>query len=198
MLLHDFALAGCLVVDATQVKHAMNDYASQLVGQWDSERLGVGGDGVERDDHIAADAARGAVVEGNDVGVVVVAEKLAVDADDVLVVAEDVGQPSRVLAVGRRDPLNPVAQFFGVDRDGSDSLKLDVYFSRHGVLPQKHTKLVNSPQTAVRNAKKNFSDRNGAGARNGLKGHNPTISAIFEPLRIENLPPSRVVARAKS
>ena len=69
---HQLTLTGAFVVEAAEVEDAVDDDAVQFLVVRLAELLGVGAHGVERDDEVAADGVAFAIVEGDDVGVVVV------------------------------------------------------------------------------------------------------------------------------
>ena len=79
---------------AAQVEDAVYDDAVQLVFEALSVFLGVAFDGVEADEYVAAYPVAFGVVEGDDVGVVVVLQVLPVDFQDAAVVAKDVADLS--------------------------------------------------------------------------------------------------------
>lgn len=98
--LHDFALAGSLVVDAAEVEYTVYDDAVQLLIIFGGKLLAVALHRVETDEEVATDDIALGIVEGDDVGVVVVLQELAVDLEDALVVAEDVAHVAHLLAIG--------------------------------------------------------------------------------------------------
>ena len=105
--LHDLAFAGPLVVDADEVEDAVNDDAVELVVVVLAELPGIGAHGVEADEEVAAHNIALAIVEGDDVGVVVVPQVLAVDLKNLVIVAEDVGHVAHTLAVGAGHVAHP-------------------------------------------------------------------------------------------
>ena len=96
---HYFALARPLVVDAHKVQNAVYDDAVQLVVVSLAKLLGIGAHRVEADKQVAAQHIALAVVEGDDVGVIVVLEVLAVHLEYLFVVAEHVGHLAHALVV---------------------------------------------------------------------------------------------------
>lgn len=88
MLFHNFSLSRSLVVDATQMQHAMDNHTQQFRVIRLGELLRIGANGVKRNHHITTDATAIAIVEGDDVGVIVVLEIFAVGVEYVLVVAK--------------------------------------------------------------------------------------------------------------
>ena len=97
--LHDFALARALVVDATKVQDAVDDDAVQLFVVRAAKLLGIAAHGVERDDDVAIDGVALIVVEGDDVGEIVVAQILAVDFEYLLVVDKEIAYLSHFSAM---------------------------------------------------------------------------------------------------
>ena len=78
----------------------MGQNAVQLANRILAELLGIGRNGFERNVDVAADHSALGVVEGNDVGEVIVVEEFAVHPKDSFIVGQDVGQRSRNFAVG--------------------------------------------------------------------------------------------------
>ena len=95
---HDFALARTLVVDAAQVQDAMDDDAVQLGVIRGIELFGIGAHRVEADKQVARNAVSFGIVEGDDVGVIIVLQVLAVHLQYLLIGAEDVGYFGRRLS----------------------------------------------------------------------------------------------------
>ena len=89
------------------MENAVDDDAVELFVIVLSELLGVGTDGVERYDDVAADYSRFVVVEGDDIGLVVVAEVFVVHFEYFLVVNEHVAHFTHLVAVGCCDGTNP-------------------------------------------------------------------------------------------
>ena len=98
--LHDGSFAWPLVVDAAEVEYAMYDHAVQLLVIVLAIGSGIGGYGIERDDKVAVELVALAVVEGDNVGEIVVLEILTVDLEDFLVGAEEVAHLAYCLAIG--------------------------------------------------------------------------------------------------
>lgn len=107
MLFHNFSLSRSFVVDATQVKHAMDNHTQQFRVIRLGELLRIGANGVERNHHITTDATAIAVVEGDDVGVIVVLEKFAVGVEYVLVVSKNIRQRPHPLSERSGNFFNP-------------------------------------------------------------------------------------------
>ena len=97
--LHDFALARALVVDATKVQDAVDDDAVQLFVVRTAKLQGIAAHGVEGDDDVAIDGVALIVVEGDDVGEIVVAQILAVDFEYLLVVDKEIAYLSHFSAM---------------------------------------------------------------------------------------------------
>ena len=86
----------------------MDDDTVQFVKERCAYLLGVGGNRVERYVNIAIHACARGIIKGDDVGIVVVLEKLLIDSKDLLVVAEDIVEVAHrvaVLSCGALDPL---------------------------------------------------------------------------------------------
>ena len=121
--LHQFALARSFIIEAAEMQNAMNDDAVQLLFIGKTQSFGVCANRVEADEEVAADEFRtAAVVEGDDVGVVVVLQELTIDAEYFFVIDEYVVDVASATAIGSR---------YGTDPRCDDSLvdgrHLDVY-----------------------------------------------------------------------
>ena len=77
--------------------------------------FGVGADRIQADEEVAAQAVALAVVESDDVRVVIVLQVLAVHLQDLLVRAEDVGYFADSLPVGGGNGLDPLRGFAFLD-----------------------------------------------------------------------------------
>ena len=113
--LHQFALAGTLVVDAAKVQDAVDDDAVQFFIIILFKQFGIGANGVQRDDQVAVQGVALVVIESDDVGVVVVTQVLTVHRQDVLVVTEQVTHLADLLAVGGCHTANPRRGFASFD-----------------------------------------------------------------------------------
>ena len=92
-----------------KVKHTVNHHTQQLFLISLAEHFGIAAHRVERDKHISGDSAARGVVESDNIGVVIVLQKLAVHFQDFLIVAEDIGKRAHRLIESAGDSLNPAA-----------------------------------------------------------------------------------------
>ena len=91
-LLHNLPFSRPFVIDAAKVQDAVDDDAVQLPFVVIAGKLfGVGAYRIQADEEVAAQAVAFAVVESDDVRVVIVLKVLAVHFEDFLVRTEDVG-----------------------------------------------------------------------------------------------------------
>lgn len=97
--LHYFTLAGAFIVDAAKVEDTVNDDTMELALIGSTHQFGIGGYGVERQEYVAADTASACIVEGDDVGVIIVTKKLAVDLENLFISTEDIVDRTEQLAV---------------------------------------------------------------------------------------------------
>ena len=93
----------------------MDDDTVQLVEEWCANLFGVGGNRVKRYVNIAIHACARGIIKGDDVGIVVVLEKLLIDSKDLLVVAEDIVEVAHRVAVLSCGALDPLFDFAEVD-----------------------------------------------------------------------------------
>ena len=85
----------------------MDDHTVQFFIVWPTEFVGIGKDGVERDDDVAVQDLSLAVVEGDDVRIVVVAEELLVLLENRVVIDEQIADFTDLLALGFSHLANP-------------------------------------------------------------------------------------------
>ena len=93
----------------------MDDDTVQFVEEWCAYLFGVGGNSIERDIDVAIHACARGIIKGDDVGIVVVLEKLLIDSKDLLVVAEDIVEVAYRVAVLGCGALNPLLDFADVN-----------------------------------------------------------------------------------
>ena len=85
----------------------MDEDAQQFMVKRGGNHLRVAPHGVKRDEDVAIETLGGGVVEGDDIGVVVVLQELAVDRKNLLVVSEQVVDITHTIAVLCRYSTNP-------------------------------------------------------------------------------------------
>ena len=93
----------------------MDDDTVQLVKERCAYLFGIGGNRVKRYVNIAIHACARGIIKGDDVGIVVVLEKLLIDSKDLLVVAEDIVEVAHRVAVLSCGALDPLLDFVEVD-----------------------------------------------------------------------------------
>ena len=93
----------------------MDDDTVQLVDERCAYLFGIGGNRVKRYVNIAIHACARGIIKGDDVGIVVVLEKLLIDSKDLLVVAEDIVEVAHRVAVLSCGALDPLFDFAEVD-----------------------------------------------------------------------------------
>ena len=93
----------------------MDDDTVQLVDERCAYLFGIGGNRVKRYVNIAIHACARGIIKGDDVGIVVVLEELAIDSKDLLVVAEDIVEVAYGVAVLSCGALDPLFDFAEVD-----------------------------------------------------------------------------------
>ena len=93
----------------------MDDDTVQLVDERCAYLFGIGGNRVERYVNISIHACARGIIKGDDVGIVVVLEKLLIDSKDFLVVAEDIVEVAYGIAILRSSALDPLFDFAEVD-----------------------------------------------------------------------------------
>ena len=93
----------------------MDDDTVQFVDERCAYLFGIGCNGVERYIDVAIHACARGIIKGDDVGIVVVLEKLLIDSKDLLVVAEDIVEVAYGIAVLSCGALDPLLDFAEVD-----------------------------------------------------------------------------------
>ena len=93
----------------------MDDDTVQFVKERCAYLFGVGGNRVERYVNVAIHACARGIIKGDDVGIIVVLEKLLVDGKDLLVIAEDIVEVAYRVAVLSCGALDPLFDFAEVD-----------------------------------------------------------------------------------
>ena len=120
-MLHDLSLSRTLVVDATEVQDAMDDDAMELTLVGLVELLRIRAHGVEADDDVAGYLVAFGIIKGNDVGVIVVSQELAIASENTLVIDEFVADRTQSLAMKLGDLTNPGADVTAADGRHSDA-----------------------------------------------------------------------------
>ena len=93
----------------------MDDDAMQLMEERCAYLLGVGGNRVKRYVNISVHACARGIIKGDDVGIVVVLEKLLIDGENLLIIAEDIVEVAYGIAVLSCGALDPLLDFAEVD-----------------------------------------------------------------------------------
>ena len=87
----------------------------QFVDERCAYLFGIGGNRVERYINITIHACARGIIKGDDVGIVVVLEKLLIDGENLLVVAEDIVEVAHRVAILRSSALDPLLDFAEVN-----------------------------------------------------------------------------------
>ena len=98
----------------------MYDDTVQLMVEGGSHLIGIALDGIERDIDVAIHARARGIIKGDDVGEIVVLEKLAVDSEDLLIVAKDIVEFAYGELVIRCYGTNPSLYLGEVERRHGD------------------------------------------------------------------------------
>ena len=100
---------------AREVKKTVDDDTVQFVEERCAYLFGVGGNRVERYIDIAVHACARGIIKGDDVGIVVVLEKLLIDGKNLLIIAEDIVEVAYGVAVLSSSALDPLFDLTKVD-----------------------------------------------------------------------------------
>ena len=96
---HSCTLPGAFVIQAAEMQDAVNNHTVQLFVIGSSEQVGIGEDSVERDIQVAVQHLPFGIVEGDDVCVIVMAEKFVVHLEYLVVVHEQIADFTDFLAI---------------------------------------------------------------------------------------------------
>ena len=103
----------------------MDDDTMQLVEERCAYLFGVGGNRVKRYIDIAIHACARGIIKGDDIGIVVVLKELAIDSENLLVVAEDIVEVAHRLAVLGSSALDPLLDFADVNGRHEDIVSVE-------------------------------------------------------------------------
>jgi hypothetical protein len=95
------ALFLCFVVNAAKVEDAMDDDTVQFFGEVGVQQFGVCLDCIKADEEVAGDSVPLSIVEGDDIGVVIVLQVLPVYFQNLFVRTEYATDSSRLFTVPR-------------------------------------------------------------------------------------------------
>ena len=93
----------------------MDDDTVQFVDERCAYLFGIGGNRVKRYIDVAIHACARGIIKGDDVGIVVVLEKLLIDGENLLIIAEDIVEVAHRVAVLSCGALDPLLDFAEVD-----------------------------------------------------------------------------------
>ena len=106
---HDRDFVFRVVVIADQVKQAVHDHPVQLVGELDAIEHGVLADGIHGDKQVAGEAVPLAVIEGDDVGIIIVLQIFYIDIQNKIIGAKYNRNITQALGLALGDELEPAA-----------------------------------------------------------------------------------------
>ena len=112
---HDFALTRSLVVDATEMEDAVDDDTVQFLVVGTTKLICVSEDRVEGDDDISVQGLSLGVVEGDDVGIIVMAQVLVVHFEDLVVVDEQIADFTDLFSIRLCHATDPVGRLALLD-----------------------------------------------------------------------------------
>lgn len=108
-----------------EVKQTVDNDAMKLVQEGCIYLFCVGSDCIKRYIYVTIYARARAIIEGNNVGIVVVLEKLLIDGKDLLIVAEDVVEFAYGVAVLGSGTLDPLFDFSAVNGRHFDIISVE-------------------------------------------------------------------------
>ena len=98
-----------MVVIPDQVQQAVHDHPVQFVGELDTVEHGVLPDGIYGDEKVAGEVVSFTVIEGNDVGVIIVLQIFYIDIQNKIIGAEYNRNIAQALGLALGDELEPAA-----------------------------------------------------------------------------------------
>ena len=99
----------------SEEENAVNDDTVQLFVVFLLKQFSIRTDSVQRDDQIAIHHIAFVIVEGDDIGIVVVSQILAIDGKNMLVVTKQIAHLADLLAVGGCNTTNPSRRLATLD-----------------------------------------------------------------------------------
>ena len=108
MQFHYLAFSRTFVVDAAKVQYAVYDDAVQFVALGGTDLQCVGAHGIERYEYVTAYQAASCVVKRDDVGEIVVLQKLPIDQEYPWIVGKDVSHRSENTVMIPGHPTYPL------------------------------------------------------------------------------------------
>ena len=94
-----------------EMQQAVDNDSMQFVKEWRAHLFGVGSYSVKRNINIAIHTRARGIIKGDDVGIVVVLKELAIDSDNLLIIAEDIVELAYRVAILRCGALDPLLDF---------------------------------------------------------------------------------------
>ena len=98
----------------------MNNDAVEFVEKWSTYLLSIGGYCIQRYVNISVHARTRTIIKGNNIGIVIVLEKLAVYGKDLLIVAKNIGEFAHGKTMLSSYGFDPLLNFAKVDRGHCD------------------------------------------------------------------------------
>ena len=103
----------------------MDDDTVQLVEEWCAYLFGVGGNSVQGNINITIHARTRGIIKGDNIGVIIVLKELAINSENLLVVAENIVEFAYGLAVLSCGALDPLLHLAGVDGRHGDVVSVE-------------------------------------------------------------------------
>ena len=103
----------------------MDDDAMQLMEERCTYLFGIGGNCINRNINIAIYTRARGIIKGDDIRIIVVLQELAIDGEDLLVVAEDIIEFAYGVAILGCGTLNPLLHLVGVDGRHGDIVRVE-------------------------------------------------------------------------
>ena len=116
---------GGLIRLTREMQQAVDNNTMQFMKERYTHLLGIGGNRVQRNINITIHACARGIIKGDDVGIVVVLEKLLIDGENLPIIAEDIVEVAYGIAILRSSALDPLFDFAEVNGRHGDVVSLE-------------------------------------------------------------------------
>jgi hypothetical protein len=109
-LTHALLVLRALVLEPAEMEDTMDDHAVQLFGVLGAKELSITTHRIKTDEHVPRDHIPITLVEGDDIGIVVMIEKVLIGLQDALITTELVAELTDTTVIAGSDLTDPVAK----------------------------------------------------------------------------------------
>jgi hypothetical protein len=109
-LTHSLLVLGALILEPAEMEDTMDDHTVQFFGVLVAKELGIATHRIKADEHVPRDHIPLTLVEGDDIGIVVMIEKVLIGLQDALITTELVAELADTAVIAGSDLTDPVAK----------------------------------------------------------------------------------------